>query len=108
MPTKQELEDLEKNCDWTWSTRNGINGYVVRGKSSYASKSIFLPAAGNGGDTLLNGSGSYGFFWSSVPDSDSNSICAWGLYLYSSSHSPYYGYFRFYGLSVRPVLGFTK
>ena len=44
MPTKQELDDLDYNCDWTWTTKNGVNGYEVRGRGGYASNSIFLPA----------------------------------------------------------------
>ena len=44
MPTKEELDALNSNCDWTWATINGVNGYVVRGRGEYASNSIFLPA----------------------------------------------------------------
>ena len=28
LPTKQELADLFKNCDWTWIRMNGVSGYV--------------------------------------------------------------------------------
>ncbi|MBR1921070.1 MAG: hypothetical protein IJ829_03570, partial [Kiritimatiellae bacterium] len=53
MPTDRELSDLSNKCDWTWEPRNGVNGYVVRGKGDYASASIFLPAAGLGYGTSL-------------------------------------------------------
>ena len=107
MPTKQELKDLNEKCDWTWSTISGVNGYVVRGRGDYASASIFLPCAGYGDGTSLNYAGSYGYYWSSVPFSDSYSYYAWYLSFFSGYHDAYY-YYRFYGQSVRPVQGFTK
>jgi len=106
MPTYQELRDLCYNkCDWTWTTRNGVNGYVVRGRGAYASNSIFLPCAGFGDGTLLNLSGSFGYFWSSVPYSDYDD--SGDLAFISGDHYMGYGN-RYYGLSVRPVQGFTK
>ena len=111
MPTYSELLDLDYNCDWTWTTTNGVNGYVVRGRGDYVSSSIFLPAAGYGGGTSLNCAGSYGYYWSSV--TDSGNYYAIGLdfgldfgsvYRY---HSPGSGY-RTEGRSVRPVQGFTE
>ena len=67
MPTIQELGDLIKKCDWTWTMTNGVNGYLVCGTGDYASASIFLPASGWGDGTSLWGAGSYGYSWSSVP-----------------------------------------
>ena len=29
MPTLDELNGLNNNCDWTWTTTNGVNGYLV-------------------------------------------------------------------------------
>ncbi len=106
MPTYQELYDLCYNkCDWTWTTQNGVNGYIVRGRGDYASNSIFLPCAGDGYGTSLYGSGSYGLYWSSVPCSDSS--YALGLSFDSGDHSTdYYG--RYDGQSVRPVQGFAQ
>lgn len=107
MPTYQELYDLCYNkCDWTWTTQNGVNGYVVRGRGDYASNSIFLPCAGYGYGTSLYYSGSYGDSWSSVPYSDY--YRARNLRFYSGRRSTYYDYFRYYGFSVRPVQGFAQ
>ena len=107
MPTEQELSDLDSNCDWTWTTQNGVKGYVVKGKGSYASASIFLPCAGLGYGTSLYDAGSNGNYWSSVPNSDDD--IAWSLYFYSSDHyTDDYYYRRFLGQSVRPVQGFTE
>ncbi len=106
MPTKMELDDLVNKCDWRWTQVNGVNGYVVRGKGEYSSKSIFLPCAGFGNGTSLNYAGSYGHYWSSVPTPDNS--YAWGLAFNSGDHSADdYGY-RNFGQSVRPVQGFTK
>ena len=106
MPTKQEFNDLISQCDWTWTTLNGVNGYIVRGKGDYSSKSIFLPCAGSVGyGTSLNDAGSGGDYWSSVPDSDGDD--AWTLTFSSSNHCAD-DYFRYYGRSVRPLQGFTK
>ena len=105
MPTEDELRALESYCDWTWTTQNGVKGYVIKGRGAYASNSIFLPAAGDGRDTSLNNVGSSGYYWSSVPYSDDYN--AWLLYFYSSYRSTD-DFRRHYGRPVRPVLEFTK
>ena len=108
MPTSKELRDLAYNkCDWTWTTQNGVNGYVVRGRGAYASNSIFLPAAGYGGGTLFCSSGSGSCYWSSVPNWGNYNYYAWGLFFGSSGHRTD-DEFRNYGFSVRPVQGFAK
>ena len=105
IPTKQELDDLNSKCDWTWITKDGVNGYIVCGRGAYASNSIFLPCAGNGHGTSLYNAGSFGHYWSSVPDSDYD--YTWDLRFNSSVRSTYYSR-RGHGQSVRPVQGFTK
>ena len=69
MPTKQEQLDLIAQCDWKWTTLNGVDGYEVSGRGDYATASIFLPAAGLGDETSLDAAGS-GYYWSSVPNWD--------------------------------------
>ena len=105
MPTKQEFDGLNNNCDWTWTTQNGVNGYAVRGRGAYASNSIFLPAAGYCGGASLYSSGSYGSYWSSVPYSDYD--YAYELDFNSGNHRTDY-YYRYFGQSVRPVQGLAK
>ena len=107
MPTKQELDDLCTKCDWIWTKKSGVNGYIVRGRGGYASASIFLPCAGFGYGTSLRSSGSYGNYWSSVPYSGSYLYDSWSLYFNSGYHSTNYDN-RDGGLPVRPVQGFTK
>lgn len=110
MPTKDELSALTSNCDWTWTTRNGVNGYVVRGRGAYSSASIFLPSAGLGFGASLSNAGSYGYYWSSVPyESKSSSDYAWVLKFNSGAHYHYTNQSgRGYGQSVRPVQGFAE
>ena len=107
MPTSQEFIDLNSKCDWTWMTRDGVNGngYIVRGRGAYASNSIFLPCAGSGNRTSLYYSGSYGRYWSSRPCSLSGSpelTDAGQCSFYSSGHSSGLS-LRYLGLSIRPV-----
>ena len=101
MPTDAEFSALINNCDWTWTTKNGVAGYEVRGQGNYASNSIFLPAAGAGLDSSLYYPGSFGFYWSSMPNSDSSNI-AWSIY-FNSGNFGRSNYDRNIGLSVRPV-----
>ncbi len=107
MPTDQELDDLDSKCDWTWTTKNGVNGYVIRGRGFYSSVSIFLPCVGCGDGTSLGQAGLGGYYWSSVPRSDSSGS-AWRLYFNSSCHYMSDSRYRYYGRSVRPVQGPTK
>ena len=99
MPTEEELEELEENCRWEWTTQNGVKGYKVTGPNG---NSIFLPAAGCRYGSSLIDAGSYGGYWSSTPY-DSYDYNAYDLRFDSSSHSMDLSS-RLYGFSVRPVL----
>ena len=83
-----------------------MNGMLVTGKGAYATKSIFLPAAGVGGDSSLSSLSSFGYYRSSTPDSG-NSYHAWSMFFSSISLIRNY-YDRYGGQSVRPVRGFAK
>ena len=107
MPTKAEMDALDSNCDWTWATTNGVNGYIVRGKDDYASNSIFLPCVGYGDGTSLNNADSFGYYWSSVPNPNNGDYNAWDFEVYSSGHGKNLSS-RYYGQCVRPVQGFTE
>jgi hypothetical protein len=113
MPTNDEIQALVDNCTTTWITTNGVCGRLVTGKDAYADRSIFLPAAGYGGKTSINGPGTFlngpGVFcdyWSSTPVSggSGNSYGFHGSsdYFYRNNSS------RWYGFSVRPVRGFAE
>ena len=105
MPTNAEFDALIKNCDWSWATQNGVNGYIVKGRGAYVSNSIFLPAAGYGNGASFINSGSNGSYRSSVPDS--GGYGTWDL-VFGSSYLGTYNYGRYDGQSVRPVLGYGQ
>lgn len=107
MPTDSELSALSDNCDWMWTTTNGVSGYVVRGRGDFKASSIFLPAAGYGSKTSLYEAGSYGYYWSSVPDSGSSYYAGY-LNFSSSYHFTMNGGNRSVWWSVRPVQGFAE
>ena len=106
MPTSAELSALTNNCDWTWTTMNGVTGYVVRGRGDYVANRIFLPCPGVVNGTSLNAANGIGDYWSSVPLSGSNQG-AWSLRLNSNEHITTQSN-RYWGRSVRPVQGFTR
>lgn len=66
MPTEAEFSALTTNCDIEWTQRNSVEGLLVKGRGAYATKSIFLPAAGFGNATITGNVGSLGLYWSST------------------------------------------
>ncbi len=66
MPTKTEFEELRSNCDWVWTTENGVAGMRITSRvSGHTDKSIFLPGAGNIVSTTYQSVGEHGSYWSS-------------------------------------------
>ena len=101
-PTDAEWTWLRENCTWTWTTQNGVNGMLV---TSFNGNKIFLPAAGFRGDASLYGAGSNGFYWSSSLYESYSGLAGY-VSFYSGGVGRDYDY-RYYGQSVRPVLGPT-
>ena len=100
MPTEAEMTELREQCTWTWTTQNGVNGCKVTSKSN--GNSIFLPAAGYRGSSS-GGAGREGEYWSSSLETGSPDG-ARGVN-FDSSNAYRNGFYRYAGLSVRPVLG---
>lgn len=105
MPTLGEIEELELECIWEWTTQNGVNGYKVTGPND---NSIFLPANGDSdGDSFYY----TGAFWSSTRYNYHNNLAyvlTWGrnsnLNWYETAyHNVGVGY-SYYSSNVRPVL----
>ena len=104
MPTDAEWTELRENCTWTWTS--DYNGTGVKGRivtSNINANSIFLPAVGSRYNGVLYDAGYYGLYWSSSLRTD-NPLYAWIVFL-DSDNVDRVSYFRYYGLSVRPVLG---
>ncbi len=101
MPTKAEMQELDNNCTWTWTTQNGVNGHKVTGPNG---NSIFLPAAGSCYESSRYGVGENGRCWSSTPD-ESNFYDAYRLGLYGIDGCDVIWGSRYNGFTVRPVSG---
>lgn len=100
MPTLDEMEELINECEWEWTSVNGVNGRLVTGPNG---NSIFLPAAGYRYNTSLNNAGSGGYYWSATPRSGSDyADCAYNLDFRSGSYD-WFNYDRLNGHTVRPV-----
>lgn len=119
MPTSAELNELYENTTNAWVTDyegTGINGWLFTSKKD-SSKSIFLPAAGNGHNNDYSVSPSRGDYWSSsiCPNNYQPSIGVFGdnsdafeLYFYRYPSGFEYIYplgitCRYFGFSIRPV-----
>ena len=99
MPTQQQFEELEDNCTWTWTTRNGKDGYEVMGKNG---NSIFLPATGFYCGEVHNYVRYYGNYWSSSLNTD-DPFEGRNLDFDSGFVNPGNLYDRTNGQTVRPV-----
>ena len=98
MPTVGEFQELDAQCDSEWTDEDGVAGR--RFTSRINGNSIFFPASGNRNGTGLNYRGTYGYYWSSSLNSQTD-----GYYLnfYSGGVNPAYNNYRFIGCSVRAV-----
>lgn len=102
IPTDAEWQELIDNCTWTWTTLNGVKGYIVRSKKTgYTDNWIFLPAACDRDGHYLSSVGPSGYYWSSFLGTN------YHAYAYAVSfNSANVGWSvdnRCNGLSVRPV-----
>lgn len=100
MPTCDELIELRDQCTWVWTTQNDVSGYKI---TSPNGNYIFLPAAGCFNGSSLNGAGEFGLYWTSTP-AENDALGACGLQFYSGGESMSNGFYRYLGLSVRPVI----
>ena len=97
IPTKSELEEIEDECTWTWTTQGDRNGYKVTGPNG---NSIFLPATGYFNGSSLYNVGERGDYWSSTPFDNGGYA---SIFNFNSSGSYQNWDNRYYGLTVRPV-----
>lgn len=68
MPTSTQFRELLSECNWTWTSMNGVNGLLVSSKRN--EKSLFLPAAGfRRGGSLYGAGTTHGGFWSRTLES---------------------------------------
>ena len=77
IPTKEEIEELFYNCDWVWTTQNGVIGAKITSRvEGYTDRSIFMPASGYIIDSKQVLKDNYGFGWSStITDRNTSAYC---------------------------------
>lgn len=97
MPTKAQQDELREHCTWTWTTQNGVNGYLVIGPNG---NSIFLPVAGNSCEELPCNAESGGY-WSRTLNIEVNQV-AYFLY-FDSENVRLNCHNRSFGFPVRAV-----
>lgn len=99
LPQKTEIDELINQCEWEWTTINGISGYKVIGKNG---NSIFLPVTG---EIVVDKSNSpqSGFYWSGNANSDVLGQEAHYLYFDENNKAHMYNGARWHGMAIRPV-----
>ena len=99
MPSKEQMDELRKECVWIWTKRNGVQGYEVMSQKN--GRSLFLPAAGYCDVGLLYYEGFYGSYWSR----SLYTFCSQYAHLLNfNSDKVDWGYnSRYFGRTVRPV-----
>ena len=111
MPTWEEMQELIKECTWTWTELNGIEGFrVTSKKTGYEDRSIFLPVNKYSDEAALAEGmyPAYGAYWSSSLCYTPNRLMltdrdhAWG-YKFCRDYPLGNGGYRNAGQSVRPV-----
>ena len=99
LPTRAEFRELEDNCDYEWTTLNGVWGGKFTSRKN--GNSVFFPAAGwRDGTSLYDASGD-GRYWGSMP-CEGDSQCAYGLGFDSGICGTYWRD-RSRGCPARPV-----
>ena len=99
MPTIEEWDALVKQCHFTLTTQNDVNGQLVTGPNG---NSIFLPAAGWREYDDLDYPGSTGSYWSSSLHPNYQNYACSGTF----NNGGYVGLdmtARCIGLTIRPV-----
>ena len=99
MPTKNDLEELIKYCEFSWTELNGVNGARYTASNG---NSIFIPAAGYQSGSFRNVSSSdLAFILSSTIYEEYQGI---SYYLLTEPYGPdIQAYERVFGHTIRPV-----
>lgn len=99
LPQKNELDELINQCDWEWTTIDGIWGYKVIGKNG---NFIFLPVTGEYVGDKSNSLQS-GYYWSGSANTDILGEEAHFLYFDENQKSRNSNGIRWHGMAIRPV-----
>lgn len=103
MPTKADFQALGAAVDTEWTQFNGVYGILCKDKTD-SSKTLFFPAAGSCRYGYVSSARYVGDYWSRSLNSDRRNANS----LNFNNGNAYWGGViieRFYGCSVRPVIG---
>ena len=112
MPTSAEMDELRRECNWTWTTENDVKGFRVSGKKEgFEENSIFLPVNmfnDSVAVATLHQYPEYGVYWSSTLSHETGSFLMGGWdhangIWFCRDASMGNGSYRNEGRSIRPV-----
>lgn len=100
LPSQTECQELIDNCNWTETTRNGVNGWLITSKKDgYTDKSIFLPKGGwyDSSPAYIGNYNSTECIWTSTHTGSNQAVDMSnnGFYLYNGIEN--------LGVPIRPV-----
>jgi hypothetical protein len=95
-PSASDFQELIDNCQWTWTSHDGHNGYDVKGSNG---NFIFLPASGWIHTNVVEYQNEFGYYWTSDRVNDT---FAKGL-LFSKSEKKLGNGYLWYGRNIRPI-----
>ena len=98
MPSRQQMDELAKNCTYTWTTKNNISGAQFTGPNG---GTIFLPASNFYTDEAPSNFEN-GYYWTSTLDK-SYITDVYSMYFYYLEANSFNFSLRCSGLPVRPV-----
>ena len=94
LPSKKEIEELYSECIWEETNYKNVVGYKVISKKN--GNYLFIPAGGFRFGNQYVGRGSLCYFWSNLLLNENLA--------YGSGSAGVSGYYKYDGISVRPVL----
>jgi len=97
LPTRGEVNELQRSCRWTAETLGGTKGYRVTATNG---NSIFLPAAGYKTGATRTDVGSQGYYWTGTLD---RSMPSAAYNLNFQGYDADWSANRAYGFSIRAV-----
>ena len=98
IPTKEEQEELIRECDWKKDSLNGVKGYTVTAKNG---NTIFLPGVGGRIEDKTYYQVDGADYWSGTLGS--NTDTAYYMYYYIGEEPTVGTLPRYYGFAVRAV-----
>lgn len=110
IPTPKDFDELIYQCDWEWTSINGVYGFRVSSREN--NNSIFLPSSGQIYDNEHKETNDCGYYWSSYIDTDHNyaycmmfqGISEINPEVYTEVYmTPKTYIYRNIGLNIRPV-----